>query len=342
MLFSIVIPVYNVEEYLDECIQSILCQIEMITAKCEILLVDDGSTDSSGTICDSYEKNFPEIVKTFHKKNEGLLATRRYGFKKTMGEYIINCDSDDLLEPNMLSLVKEAIEKYNNPDIILINYNNYDGTCKKAAYENIFSNAKDSMIPKEDVLREYMSGHSIVSVGEKILKRSCVDLDMDYTEYGRLSTGEDTLQSIEFFSNANTFVYLNKPLYDYRCGSGMTAKFDYNYYATFKKIFEKIQTNKTTWNLKEFDQLFAIKVLQTAGRAVTQTRYKKWSSIKEHKKYLSKIRNDNLFKDNIGYIKEVQAKLQKDHVILLRMLEKNQILLICILLRIKNLLSNKN
>lgn len=342
MLFSIVIPVYNVEKYLDECMQSILCQIETVNNNCEILLIDDGSTDNSGKICDSYGEKFPEIVRVFHKNNEGLLATRRYGYKRASGEYIINCDSDDLLESDMLRLVKGVIDKYNNPDIILINYNSYDGIKKKVAYENIFSDANDSVITKEALLREYMSGHSIVSVCGKIIKRSCININMDYQEYGRLSTGEDTLQSIEFFTNANSYVYLNRALYDYRCGSGMTNKFDNNYYFTFKKIFEKIQNNSSSWNLKDFDQLFAIKVLQTAGRAVTQARYKKWSSIKEQKQYLNSISEDDLFKSNICYIRNVKHNLQNDHVILLRMLEKKQLFLICVLLRIKNLLSCEN
>ena len=162
------------------------------------------------------------------------------------------------------------------------------------------------LITKEALLREYMSGHSIVSVCGKIIKRSCININMDYQEYGRLSTGEDTLQSIEFFTNANSYVYLNRALYDYRCGSGMTNKFDNNYYFTFKKIFEKIQNNSSSWNLKDFDQLFAIKVLQTAGRAVTQARYKKWSSIKEQKQYLNSISEDDQFKSNICYIRNVK------------------------------------
>ena len=69
---------------------------------------------------------------------------------------------------------------------------------------------------------------------------------------------------------ASTFVYLNEALYDYRIGSGMTAKFDENYFFTFKHIFEQIEKEKADWKLKDFDKLFSIKVLQTAGRAITQ------------------------------------------------------------------------
>ena len=338
MLFSIVVPVYNVEAYLDECIQSILSQIETIKNDLEVLLIDDGSTDRSGEVCDYYNEKFPDIVKVFHKKNEGLLATRRYGFKKATGDYIVNCDSDDLLENGMLDAVRNVIVKYNYPDIILINYNTYDGKTKRIAFENIFSNEKDGAVSKDAVLCEYMLGHRIVSLCGKIIKRSCINIEWDYREYGNLSTGEDTLQSIEFFINSDTFVYLNKALYNYRYGSGMTAKFDSNYYFAFKKILQEIWNKRQNFNIRNFDELFAIKVLQTAGRAITQSRYHKWGALEEHKSYLKKIRNDSMWKTNYSYIGKIKNNLQLDHYILLRLLQYRLYTLIIFLLKVKNII----
>ena len=337
MLFSIVVPVYNVEKYLDECMHSILSQADKMKNDCEVLLIDDGSTDNSGGICDLYKEKYKETVKVFHKKNEGLLATRRYGFKNASGDYIINCDSDDLLENGMLESVRNVIEKYNYPDIVFINHNTYDGKTKKVVCENIFSDVSDCMVKKEDVLREYMKGHNIVSVCGKIVKRTCINVKMDYVEYDRISTGEDTIQSVEFFTNANTFVYLNKAFYNYRCGSGMTAKFDENYYFTFKKIIERIAEEKDKWNLKEFDKLLAIKLFQTTGRAITQSRYKKWSSLSEQKNYLKKIHDDQLLMSKYTYLKSIKKFLQFDHYILLQFLENKLYFVIILLLNIKNL-----
>lgn len=336
MLFSIVIPVYNVEKYLDECIQSILKQTKTINNDCEILLIDDGSTDKSAIICDNYAKKYSDIIKVFHKENQGLLATRRYGFQKSSGEYIINCDSDDFLENKMLELVKQVIVKYENPDVILINYYRYDGKNKTIEHANIFSDKQDSCVLKETVLREYMSGHSIVSMCGKVVKRSCIEVNRDYVEYGRLSTGEDTLQSIEIFSKASTFVYLNEALYDYRSGSGMTAKFDENYFFTFKHIFEQIEKEKFNWNLDDFDKLFSVKVLQTAGRAITQTRYNKWGSIKSEKEYLESIYSDAMVKNSFKHLKEIKSKLQFDHYILLMLLKNKMFSFIVFLLKVKN------
>ena len=338
MLFSVVIPVYNVENFIKNCLDSIIPQEEECIGGCEILLIDDGSTDGSGRICDEYADQYPDIIRVFHKQNEGLLLTRRYGFKKALGEYVINCDSDDLLEPDMLRSVRYEVNKYDRPDVIIINHNMYDDGNRTVAYENIFTKEYDCVVNKQDLLREFMLGHSVVSVWGKIVKRSCISIDKDYSEFGRLSTGEDTLQSIELFSNSKMYVYLNKALYDYRCGSGMTGKFDPNYYFTFKRIFEEIRKQKAEWELDDFDELFAVKVLQTAGRAITQSRYKKWKSFKEHKNYLENICDDDMLQSSFGYIYKSKNCLQKDHFILLLFLKHRLFWLLMFLLDVKNLI----
>lgn len=338
MLFSIVIPVYNVETYLDECLHSILSQATEFKGECEVLLIDDGSTDRSGKICDEYLEKYPEIIRVFHNTNHGLLWTRRFGFKQVQGDYVINCDSDDLLENEALERLNSVVKKYKYPDIVIYNHNSYDGKNKTIAFKDIFTTGQDCVVEKETVLKEYLSRHSIVSVCGKMVKRTCIDVNRDYANFGRISTGEDTLQSIEFFSNAKTFVYLNQVIYDYRCGSGMTGKFDENYYFTFKRIFEEIEKQKNNWNLVDFDKLFAVKVLQTAGRAITQSRYKKWESMRTQMEYLKQIREDDMFQKNISYLDMIREKLQKDHVILLKLLQNEMYVMICMMLNVKNFL----
>lgn len=338
MLFSIVIPVYNVETYLDECLHSILSQATEFKGECEVLLIDDGSTDRSGKICDEYLEKYPEIIRVFHNTNHGLLWTRRFGFKQVQGDYVINCDSDDLLENEALERLNNVVKKYKYPDIVIYNHNSYDGKNKTIAFKDIFTTGQDCVVEKEAVLKEYLSRHSIVSVCGKMVKRTCIDVNRDYANFGRISTGEDTLQSIEFFSNAKTFVYLNQVIYDYRCGSGMTGKFDENYYFTFKRIFEEIERQKNNWNLVDFDKLFAVKVLQTAGRAITQSRYKKWESMRTQMEYLKQIREDDMFQKNISYLDMIREKLQKDHVILLKLLQNEMYVMICMMLNVKNFL----
>lgn len=108
MFFSIIIPVYNVEKYLKFCINSILQQN---FNNYEIILVDDGSTDSSSIICDEYSKY--KNIKVFHKKNGGLSSARNTGLEKAIGEYIVFLDSDDyFISDSVLDKLFLVINKY--------------------------------------------------------------------------------------------------------------------------------------------------------------------------------------------------------------------------------------
>lgn len=337
MLFSIIVPVYNVEKYLAECIESIVGQLSE-KADGEIILVDDGSTDRSGVICDEYQRKHPNLIRVFHNANQGLLLTRRYGYKYARGQYIINCDSDDRLEPDMLNYIRSLIRKYNHPDMILFNYYAFDEKSKEKRYTNIFTTERDCQVDKTDILKEFMLHHSVVSLCVKTYKRSCLEINRDYTDLARIGNGEDTLQSVELFNNAITYVYLNESLYDYRIGSGMTRKFDPNYYFGFRTVLECLKKQKKVWKLQDFDNLFAIKVLQTAGRSITQSRYASWESLKEQKEYLKRIKEDELIRESEKYFELCSGKLQKSHRIVLKLLYGEHYMAVILLLRMKNLL----
>ena len=130
LYLSIVIPVYNVESYLKDCIESLLQQIEQLEEAIEVLLIDDGSTDRSGIICDEYSSQYPDVIKTYHNTNIGLLRTRRFGFLMARGEYILNCDSDDLSNSTQINTLLIAIKKY-KADVYLFNMEVFDskGSC---------------------------------------------------------------------------------------------------------------------------------------------------------------------------------------------------------------------
>ena len=97
-LVSIIIPVYNVKEYLKECVESCITQSY---DNIEIVLVDDGSTDGSGKICDEFSSKY-ERIKCIHKKNGGLSDARNYGIENSSGDYVMFVDSDDLISNNIV------------------------------------------------------------------------------------------------------------------------------------------------------------------------------------------------------------------------------------------------
>lgn len=106
-MISVVIPVYNVEKYLAECVDSVLNQSY---TDYEIILVDDGATDSSGTMCDAYAQKDPRI-RVIHQLNGGLSAARNTGLKAAQGEYVYFLDSDDYIEPQTLEHLVATAEK---------------------------------------------------------------------------------------------------------------------------------------------------------------------------------------------------------------------------------------
>lgn len=112
-LISVIIPVYNVEEYLRECVESVLKQTYQ---NFEIILVDDGSTDSSGNICDEYASN-DERISVVHQKNGGLSVARNTGLAETNGKYIYFLDSDDYIAETSFEKLLEIAEK-DNSDIV--------------------------------------------------------------------------------------------------------------------------------------------------------------------------------------------------------------------------------
>lgn len=118
VLFSIIVPIYNVEDYLKECLHSIALQSFQ---DFEVILVDDGSTDNSPYICDQFQRENNNIV-VIHKTNGGLVSARKAGIKVAHGTYIVNIDGDDYVSDNLLLELYKIIKEFGCPDIIVYSY----------------------------------------------------------------------------------------------------------------------------------------------------------------------------------------------------------------------------
>lgn len=122
-LYSVIIPVYNVQEYLVRCVESVQQQTDQ---NLEIILVDDGSTDKSRGICDGLAKN-DERIQVIYQKNQGAAVARNNGIVLARGEYITFLDSDDYwIDNNALKNIREEILKTNRPELILTGYKKYN------------------------------------------------------------------------------------------------------------------------------------------------------------------------------------------------------------------------
>lgn len=118
MLFSIIVPIFNVELYLEKCIKSVLASNYN---DYEIILIDDGSTDASGSIADFYSNI--NNVKVIHQKNRGLSAARNIGIENSNGKYLIFLDGDDFINSNAIEQVAEVIVLNNYPDVVVVEAN---------------------------------------------------------------------------------------------------------------------------------------------------------------------------------------------------------------------------
>lgn len=114
---SVVVPVYNVEPYIEKCIDSILAQTYR---NMEVLLIDDGSTDNCGKICDKYAKLDSRVI-VHHKENEGLSEARNVGVRLASGTYIAFVDSDDYIEPDMLAVMHQRLQQ-DKSDLAICNF----------------------------------------------------------------------------------------------------------------------------------------------------------------------------------------------------------------------------
>jgi glycosyltransferase involved in cell wall biosynthesis len=121
MRLSVIVPVYNVEPYLRKCIDSLLNQ-DLPGNEYEIVLVDDGSTDQCGTICDEYASHHSHVV-ALHQANGGLSAARNSGIDEARGDYVFFVDSDDFVEPNVLKTLTDKVET-EDLDVLRFNYRN--------------------------------------------------------------------------------------------------------------------------------------------------------------------------------------------------------------------------
>ena len=215
-LISIIVPVYNVERYLEKCVNSIINQTYK---NLEIILVDDGATDSSGNMCDELAKS-DNRIKVYHKENGGLSDARNYGVERATGDYIGFVDSDDYIDSEMYEKLYEAIKK-ENVDVAECSLKViYPGKIELFTDEKYYK-----VLGKTEYLEEYLTIKKIFgSVWTKLIK-SDVAKKLVFPK-GKLY--EDTYYAYDLIEKVDRYVIMNNPYYNYlmRENSITNAKFN--------------------------------------------------------------------------------------------------------------------
>lgn len=203
-LISIVVPVYNVEGYVRRCFESVINQT---WKDFEVIVIDDGSMDKSGEICDEYAQKDTRF-KVFHQSNQGIGKTRLGGIKKAAGEYVVWADADDWLEPSLLERLVKCIREKKS-DIVVYgaaNVNNKVIT-SKILWKDLTIDGwrRETIISGQSVVWNFMS------------KRSLYE-DVNLPEAVHLS-GEDGYLTITLFFKAKSVSYINEVLYFHFVGN---------------------------------------------------------------------------------------------------------------------------
>lgn len=210
--FSIIVPVYNVERFLSQCINSILNQKY---TEYELIIVDDGSTDASGRIADDFAHTDSRI-KVVHRENGGLSAARNTGMKYMTGDYVVFIDSDDFIIDNMFleNISKKLSEK--NADILQIGYSrcNENGDAVLPAVNGWAERVQGQSDIKIVLDRLMRTGTYTISAWSKIVKTSVVQNNNLCFKEGVLS--EDLDWSYNLFTKCSTMICIEENGYVYR------------------------------------------------------------------------------------------------------------------------------
>ena len=216
MDISVIIPIYNVEKYLRRCLDSVLRQKNV---SMEVILVDDGSTDSSGSICEEYVIKHSNI-KCIHIKNSGPSTAKNVGYDVAIGDYVAFIDSDDEIKSEMFSTMLKSGFRH-NADIVCCNYIQVD---EEGHISHTEHTKQEYVLTQDEALKAILIKDKIYSqCWTKIYKRDTMNLHHVRNTEG-LKTEEDFIYNIQAFACSKTVCIVDKPLYIYNHRSTSLSK----------------------------------------------------------------------------------------------------------------------
>lgn len=210
MNVSVGLAVYNGEKYLRQCLDSLISQT---LDELEVIIVDDGSTDSSGTICDNYAAKDSRL-KVIHKANGGLASARQTALEVSTGDYFCVCDADDWVESEMYERLRDkAVET--GADVVMCDYwREYgDGYSKLSIY------GREVPFDNRQILSDVLNDRFPFSIWNKLFKRDMFErYALSWSP--NVNMGEDFLMTLKIFQNPVKMAYLPQPFYHYRRVTG--------------------------------------------------------------------------------------------------------------------------
>lgn len=251
---SVIVPVYNVENYIRECLESLINQS---LQDIEIILIDDGSSDNSGKICDEYSEK-DDRIKVIHKKNEGVSIARNTGIEIAKSKYITFVDSDDWIELDTYKILMSELEK-NDTDLIIYNYNNYiDKKEKNKDFpEDCILEGKEQIqtlqatILAPEIGQDTFFHTKFLGLGfscNKIYKKDILEKNNIYFNMNnKRAVCEDILFNYQYLETISNVKIINKNLYNYRkLNTSATQKYNDQILVINEFIYNEILKYRTS------------------------------------------------------------------------------------------------
>lgn len=254
-MISIIVPVYNVEKYLDECIQSIVSQSY---TDWECILIDDGSTDNSGLLCDKWAKQ-DNRIKVIHQENQGVSAARNQGIDNSKGEFITFIDSDDWVESEYLQTLFQPTLKQPTDLIvtgIIQDYSNYNSTIYQFNHSLTFELTSSNITHFVELNQKYLLYGPTSNLYRSDFVRQYQIRFCNNTSYG-----EDLLFNYQYLEHVRSITCVNQSHYHYRIiGFGtLSSTFRANQFDTDYeqwKVLQSFYQRKSLWNQEAKNYLY--------------------------------------------------------------------------------------
>lgn len=276
-IISIIIPVYNAEENLKRCLESVTNQTY---SNIEILIINDGSTDTTIKICEEYAKK-DKRIRIINKKNEGVSIARNTGIKNAGGDYLLFIDSDDWIELQTCEELNKIVSKCDYDSICFRNTFHNEHTVKK----DFWKERKEKDIVKSlfyEIENENSSISSAVYIWNKLYNKESIIKNKIYFDE-ELKYGEDLLFNYAFFSENKKVYYLDKLLYNYYINNtSVTHKYDKNFAHQQLLLLEKLKSKLKKdekldyyyWSVKIIEKTLDAGFMNISDRNIFKINYK--------------------------------------------------------------------
>lgn len=297
MLFSVLIPAFNCEKYIDSCISSVMNQTFQ---DFELVIVDDGSSDKTAEKCSAWAGKYPEQVRFISKDNSGVYLTRRCLLREAKGEYICFIDADDKYIGNdVLAEIKRVIDS-TSCDLVFFNATSDLHTMKKMFNYTYLDGQTFEEDDIAEIYRLFVNTKEFQHIWNKVFKKTLIDYETTDEPFGFRMLRDGVFQLVPIISNAEKIVYLDKVLYFYRTDNenSVSHVFKIDFYYSMVVLHKRILEYSRTWKHKNDETDDYIKAGCTADMCISAIKARDLpkSAPINRNEYIKMISNEPLFR----------------------------------------------